>query len=469
LQAAFRRAGDLPARQVWLFFYAPRGQDYNNFGASRAPPDGAAPCPHRSEARMTDTTRTGPPLRIAYLCDEDPTDLHSYSGGNARILAALRAHVGEVTVLSHGWHAAQPMRHLIEALPDPITMRARWRAQLALAPAIARGVSRELRAAPHDVLFCAYSFHALSGLRLPRGMLRAYTSDATPTIYRQSEVGAAYGSYLSASRLIDPLILRAERRVFRACDALFWPSAWLHDAAIRLYGLDPARAHLVPWGAGIADPGAPAEVPLAPGHELRLLLLGRDWHGKGGPLAAEVTRRLREAGHAARLTVIGCVPPEDVAQAPHVTVHPHLDKSVPAERALLETALAQAHFMLMPSFESYGFAFCEASAYGLPSLCLDVGGVPVRDGVNGHALPPDAGAAAFCDVIAGYLDDPARYRALRSTARSEYLDRLNWRAWGGAVRARLAALRAQQPVPQTTTRTVRSSTRRSVASDISRK
>jgi len=427
------------------------------------------PAPDSKRACMTDATQTGPPLRIAYLCDEDPRDRHSYSGGNARILATLRAHVGEVTVLGHGWHAAQPARRAIEALPPAVTMRARWRAQLALAPVIARGVARELRQSPHDVLFCAYSFHALSALRLPPGMLCAYTSDATPTAYKRSEVGAAYGSYLSASRLVDPLILRAERRVFRACDALFWPSAWLRDAAIRLYGIDPARAHLVPWGAGIEDPGPPADVPLEPGGEVRLLLLGRDWHGKGGPLAAEVTRHLRAAGHAARLTVIGCTPPEDVTRDGHVIVHPHLDKSVPAERALLESALGQAHFMVMPSFESYGFAFCEASAYGLPSLCLDVGGVPVREGINGHALPPGSPAQAFTDLIAGYVADPSRYRALRHSARAEYLDRLNWRAWGSSVRARLLALRAQQPVPQSTTLTVRSITRRSVASDSSRK
>lgn len=55
-------------------------------------------------------------------------------------------------------------------------------------------------------------------------MVTAYTSDATPTTYKRSKVGEAFGSFLKVSRLIDPLILRAEDQVFQATDLLFWPS-----------------------------------------------------------------------------------------------------------------------------------------------------------------------------------------------------------------------------------------------------
>ncbi|MBV6636473.1 MAG: glycosyltransferase, partial [Mameliella sp.] len=88
------------------------------------------------------------------------------------------------------------------------------------------------------------------------------------------------------------------------------------------------------------------------------------------------------------------------------------------------------HFMVMPSFESYGFAFCEAAAHGLPALCLRVGGVPVRDGITGHALPPGAEAADFARNILSYLDAPDSYARLSRAARAEYEARLNWDAWG---------------------------------------
>lgn len=118
---------------------------------------------------------------------------------------------------------------------------------------------------------------------------------------------------------------------------------------------------------------------------------------------------------------------------PEVKVHPSLDKAVPEELETFTQAIRAAHFLVMPSFESYGFAFCEAAAHGLPSLCLRVGGVPVRDGINGHALQPGSSVEEFVAVIERYIADPDRYAALRRSSRREYEDRLNWEAWGKAV------------------------------------
>jgi len=84
----------------------------------------------------------------------------------------------------------------------------------------------------------------------------------------------------------------------------------------------------------------------------------------------------------------------------------------------------------------------EASAHGLPSLCLRVGGGPVRDGINGHALPPGATVADFAACIARYVDDLDTYAKLRRSSRQEYMTRLNWASWGETVRAQLLATRA---------------------------
>ena len=121
-----------------------------------------------------------------------------------------------------------------------------------------------------------------------------------------------------------------------------------------------------------------------------------------------------------------------------MTVIGPLTKTVPEDMAKFECALRTAHFVMQPSFESYGFAFCEASAYGLPSLCLRVGGVPVRDGVNGHALPIGSGSVEFADKVIRYTADPAGYAALRLSARAEYEQHLNWDAWGTQVSALLS-------------------------------
>jgi len=375
----------------------------------------------------------GPRLKIAYLCDQDPKDPHTYSGGNARLYNTLQAHVGDVHVLNQSWYWVEPIHWLIKKMPLAIVMRAQWRLHLAFAPIIARGVRKQLAKGEFDVLFGIYSFHSLYKLRPPKDILTVYTSDATPTAYKNSVIGESFGSFWSISRRLDPLILNVEKDVFQKTDLMFWPSQWLKDEADRLYGLSDDNSLHVSWGANIVSPDAEtAPLPLIKDRPIELLMIGRNWHAKGGPASFEIMQILRKKGLDARLTVIGCTPPEE-CRSGHMTVHPNLDKSIPEQLAIFTDALRSAHFFVMPSFESFGFAFCEASAYGLPSLCYRIGGVPVRDGINGHAFAVGNDTACFAAKILHYLEHPDDYATLRQNCRKEFEDRLNWRVWGQKV------------------------------------
>jgi len=367
-------------------------------------------------------------MKIAYLSDMDPRQGWSYSGGNTRILNALEG-VADVTVLSQRWGKLEPLRRLLHRMPDSINLRLRWRLHLLFAPFIAREVAKELAKDRYDALVCAYSFHALAKVRLPYPMLRVFTSDATPTVYKRSEIGRAFGSFLSISRLMDRWILRHERAVMRANDLNLWPSEWQSDGASAIYGLGADKSVILPWGANVSDPGTPGPLPeIGPDRPLRLLLVGRDWQMKGGPLAVAVISALRARGIAAELDVIGCHPGGYDGRS-EIRFHAYLDKTKPAELARFEQLFRQAHFLIGPSFESYGFAFCEASAYALPALCLDIGGIPVFDGENGLVLSADADAELFCEAIEPFLTNPDSYAALRASARRVYETQLNWPAW----------------------------------------
>lgn len=390
--------------------------------------------------------QTDTPLRIAYLCDFDPHDRTVYSGGNARLFTALTEQADEVHVLDNGWGRLERVNQRIRKLPEAVELRLRWRAHLAMSPVLARHVERQLAQAEYNVLFGAYSFHSLCRVRAPDSMVTAYTSDATPTIYKNSPVGQSFGSFVGASRLLDPMITRAERATFRKTDLLLWASDWLHQEAVALYDLAPGQSHVVNWGANIDPPPREASpLPIAPDAPVRLLFVGRDWNAKGGPTTIALLRLLRAQGIDARLSVVGTAPPPEDMD-PSIDVHRFLDKSDPEQLALFTDLYRDAHFMVMLSFESYGFAYCEASAYGLPSLALRVAGIPVRDGVNGHTFDIGTGADALAACIRGYIADPASYAALRLATRSEYEDRLNWDAWGtrtaSLLRAKVAKLRA---------------------------
>lgn len=391
---------------------------------------------------LDDTTS----LRIAYLCDLDPFDRDLYSGGNARMFAALQGQADSIHVLDNGWGRLERLNRRIRKLPEAVELRLRWRTHLAMSPVLARHVEKQLAQGDYNVLFGAYSFHSLCGVRAPASVVTAYTSDATPTVYKKSAVGQSFGSFIGASRLLDPAITRAEKATFRKTDLLLWASDWLHQEAVRLYDLAPGQSKVVNWGANIDAP-IPEATPLAVAHStpLRLLFVGRDWHAKGGPATVAVLRMLRAQGVDARLSVVGTEPPPEDLD-PAIEVYSFLNKSDPAQLALFTDLYRQAHFMVMLSFESYGFAYCEASAYGLPSLALRVAGVPVRDGVNGHSFPIGTNAETLTSCILSYLSDPARYTALRLSTRAEYENRLNWEAWGRRtarlLRAKVAERRA---------------------------
>ncbi|MDA7423246.1 glycosyltransferase family 4 protein [Thalassococcus lentus] len=371
-------------------------------------------------------------LNIAYLCDHSPLDRNLYSGGNARIYDALRAHAGEVTILSQSWHMAEPIRRLIQSAPESFNLRARWRAHLLLAPLIARGVRSELSKGKYDVLFGAYSFQSMHKVAAPYPLVRAYTSDATQTIYRLSEVGQQFDRKFTGGGILDRWVERQEKTVFGNMDVLLWPSQWLLQEAQQRYGLDAGHCHLLPWGANIGDVPPPGARQIDQSGPVQLLLIGRDWFAKGGPIAFDTMQALRANGIDARLTVVGCTPP-DFHCNEWVTVHPQLNKAIPEQAETFDACLSRAHFLVQPSFESYGFAFCEASAFALPSLCFRVGGVPVRDGVNGYALPVGSTAEEFANRVSTLIRDPNAYAALSASSRAEYEQTLNWDAWGKAA------------------------------------
>lgn len=378
-------------------------------------------------------------LKIAYLCDQSPLDKNVYSGGNAQIFKTLEKHVGDVHILNNSWGLVKPIYHFIEALPEALNIRLKWRIHILLSRIIAISINRQLRQEKFDVLFGAYSFHSLANVVAPPDVFKAYTSDATMTTYRESEIGQAFGNYVGLSRYLDPLFYRAERKVFISMDLLLWPSEWMKSIADARYGLEEAQSVMVPWGANATPTSCKSDAPeMSPAGPVKLLLIGRDWMAKGGPLAFETMMVLRARGVDAKLEVIGTSPPEGYTNE-HVTLYGLLDKNDPAQFKQFEMILKQAHFLLQPSFESYGFAFCEASAYALPSLCLRVGGVPVRDGINGKTLPGGSNAEDFADVILTYVDDPASYRKLCKSTRIEYEEKLNWDAWGKQVASILAA------------------------------
>ncbi|HYT43128.1 MAG TPA: glycosyltransferase, partial [Methylomirabilota bacterium] len=74
--------------------------------------------------------------------------------------------------------------------------------------------------------------------------------------------------------------------------------------------------------------------------------------------------------------------------------------------------------------------------FGVPIITTNTGGVAsvVRDGENGYVLPFEVRGQTYAQVIADLYRDESRYLRLVHSSRAAFEERLNWDAWGIAVK-----------------------------------
>ena len=377
-------------------------------------------------------------MRIGLISEVDATRPRAWSGTIYFMAEALRASGSDIARLDPVWRrrsrllsrVGHAVRHI--GLPDPMLNRtgavARLKAQ-ALGRAVARG--------DLDVLFAPVG-----------STLIARYEGATPLVYASdATVVGMEGYYPEFTGLPRPLfdrIAAEERQALRRAALLLYPTRWAARGAVEVYGVDPARVLVQPFGANLLETPSRAEA-LAPRREgpLRLLLCGVDWARKGGAIAVEALETLRVSGIEADLTVLGVVPPAEVTdRVAGLRVIPFLDKFDAQGARAFAAEFADADLLILPTrAECWGMVFAEAAAFGTPSLATATGGTPeaIREGVTGHTLPPEAGGRDFAALIAAIVREPGRMEGLRASARADFEARLDWAVWARAVTGRIEA------------------------------
>jgi len=258
-----------------------------------------------------------------------------------------------------------------------------------------------------------------------------YTSDAT-----LASIKDYYAPYSNLFRFSIREAHSIERLAIQKASLLIYPSAHAAQSAIRDYRADESKVHVIPFGANLEEvPAFEAALHNRKSDECRLLFVGVDWLRKGGDIAVETLTSLRAMGIAAQLTVCGCAPPPGL-HAAGLQVIPFLDKKDPAQRRrLAELYLTSDIFLLPTRAELYGIVFCEASAYGLPVITTDTGGVSgaLVNGQNGFMLPMSARGPEYAKLISEIWTDRDRYSELTRSSRKAFDERLNWDTWANAV------------------------------------
>lgn len=320
---------------------------------------------------------------------------------------------------------AQP--HNVEA--DPWILRTRSR----------RVVQQIRKFAPDAVLCVGFPEAAIS---LPKSMPLYVWNDAMyPSQRRTYPYFRAYFSESDGRGL-----QRMELQVMRRCRKIWMSSDW---AAVEAKQDFPGAAPLIgvqSFGANLAETPNPAEVEQSIQNrslaEPMLLFFANEWERKGGDAAIETVKRLRARGCPAKLSVVGINErPATAPPAPWLDWVGRLDKGRPDEAKRLAQYLADSVFLLLPTIADCTPIVChEASAYGLPVLATNVGGLPstVDSGVTGMLWPVEKFADEASAWMAAIMSDRPRYEQMARAARRRYEQSGNWAVNVRAVAAAIA-------------------------------
>jgi glycosyltransferase involved in cell wall biosynthesis len=107
----------------------------------------------------------------------------------------------------------------------------------------------------------------------------------------------------------------------------------------------------------------------------------------------------------------------------------YVSKRTVEGRGLLSELLRSSHFLILPTrAECSAIVFCEASAFGLPIVTTDTGGIStyVRHDVNGIRFPLSADAEEYSERIYRLFHDRSAYEAMSLNGWNEFQSRLNW-------------------------------------------
>lgn len=247
-----------------------------------------------------------------------------------------------------------------------------------------------------------------------------------------------YDEYKNQWQSTQKEFVHIETLFMEKCAVLAYPTEWLAQSAVRDCGIDEKKICIAPFGANLYEedvPEASSVIRTKKSEKCTLLFLGVDWERKGGAIAFDTLQSLKKMGIPVELIVCGCVPPT-MFNDENMKVIPYLNKKNPDERNELRRLLFESSFLLLPTrAEAYGIVFCEASAFGIPSITTDIGGVSgvVVNGKNGYTLPHSAVGNDYAQLIAEIWNDEQRYCNLSLTSRNEFETRLNWKTWAHTI------------------------------------
>jgi glycosyltransferase involved in cell wall biosynthesis len=366
-------------------------------------------------------------MKVGFAGRWSPLDKTAWSGTYFHAYQAIKKHYPvEIFCYKWPWHIREYLL-LHKQFQKLANKRAAVEFLKAYAVYFSRQLEKELIKNKVDLLFVPAA-----------PQLIAYCETSVPIVYMADasffQLQSYYPLFKDIARYNIKEGVQIDKLAFEKASHCILNSEWAKQSAITDYQVAESKITIVPLGANIEKVPAIHELTKEKIDTCRLLFLGVEWERKGGQIALDTFFTLQQKGVPVHLTIVGCVPPVTIYDK-NITVIPFLNKQYKDDAAQLHTIIRNSNFLLLPvRAECAGVVFCEASAFGVPSITTNTGGVStyVQDGVNGFALPIEARAAEYADKIEELFNNDEAYRQLCKTGRKFYERNLNWDNWSKA-------------------------------------
>jgi glycosyltransferase involved in cell wall biosynthesis len=292
-----------------------------------------------------------------------------------------------------------------------------------------------------------YAFQAkekLSGLEYdfvfsPESHTIAYLEVDKPIVFWRDATFENLLDYYEAYSNIHPISVnqghQSEIQAIKKSTLAVYTSKWAADSAKKHYNASAEQIVIIERGANFKYiPSAESvsawiiqklSIPV-----LKILFIGADWKRKGGDIAFELALQLNNNGIATELHAIGGIPKNELPNFGWFKHYGFIKKDTEEGAALLQEMYTTCHFFVMPSLaENFGIVYAEASAFGMPSLGFDTGGVPaaISEGKNGFLFPMTTTIPIIANKLQNCWVQKSEYKLLAENSRKEFETRLNWK------------------------------------------
>lgn len=368
-------------------------------------------------------------LKIAFLTSTNPNDKRSWSGTHNRMFQSLKNHF--ITVDAIG-----PIDNLGFKSLGAINKITRFlfkkgynhNNSIIRSYFLSLIINKRINKKKYDIIFAPAASTEV-----------AFIKTKVPIVYlSDSSFGQLNGYYDVFSNLFKASIKESnyiEQKGISKASYFVYPSKWAADYVIKEYNVEKSRVSIVPFGANIDEKFIKyIEKTRKKSEVFKLLFIGVYWERKGGDIVYNTFKFLLDKGYNVSLTICGCVPPVEHEK---MKVYPFLNKNIEEDMNKLTDIIQESHVLFVPTrADCSPIVFCEASAFGLPIITTDTGGVSsiVENDINGFCLPFNSGATAYAEVIIKLIQDEEKYLKLSKTARKKYVEELNWEKWSLAMK-----------------------------------